>query len=211
VDDQSGAEPREPLGVRVCRLSLDPVRGRLRHPLQVGIAIRAAMFAELILAGRVIGRAWPQPVGESDTGDKLPDAVHRAVSGRRPIGWRRWFSHVDADRRAAIDYLVAAGRWQLDGKRIVDPQAGETVLEQRELHRTMAAGELAADVPTMLTWLLVYGAGGAGRPAPRRAWRLAKAWLPTVVPGDRGDALFQSMRAALRAIRRAAMFRLFSR
>lgn len=202
---------REPLGVAICRLSLDPVRGRIRHPLQVGIAIRAGMFAELTLAGRVIGRQWPQAVGESRTGNPLPDAVHRAVSNRRPTQWRRWFSHVQADRQAAIDYLVESGRWQLDGKRIVDPQAAETVLEQQEVLRTINAAEMPADVETMMVRLLTAAAGGMGRPAPVRSWRLAKVWLPQVLPEGANHATYFATRAGLRAIRRAATFRVFSR
>lgn len=204
-------ESREPLGVAICRLSLDPVRGRIRHPLQAGIAIRAGMFAELTLAGRVIGRQFPQAVGESRTGNPLPDAVHRAVANRRPTQWRRWFSHVQADRQAAIDYLVNSGRWQLDGKRIVDPQAAETVLEQQEVLRSIHAGELPDDVETMMVRLLAAAAGSGGRPAPVRSWRLAKAWLPQVLPEGANHAAYFATRAGLRAIRRAATFRVFSR
>lgn len=204
-------ESREPLGVAICRLSLDPVRGRIRHPLQAGIAIRAGMFAELTLAGRVIGRQFPQAVGESRTGNPLPDAVHRAVANRRPTQWRRWFSHVQADRQAAIDYLVKSGRWQLDGKRIVDPQAAETVLEQQEVLRSIHAGEAPDDVETMMVRLLAAAAGSGGRPAPVRSWRLAKVWLPQVLPEGANHATYFATRAGLRAIRRAATFRVFSR
>lgn len=204
-------ESREPLGVAICRLSLDPVRGRIRHPLQAGIAIRAGMFAELTLAGRVIGRQFPQAVGESRTGNPLPDAVHRAVANRRPTQWRRWFSHVQADRQAAIDYLVKSGRWQLDGKRIVDPQAAETVLEQQEVLRSIHAGEAPDDVETMMVRLLAAAAGSGGRPAPARSWRLAKVWLPQVLPEGANHATYFATRAGLRAIRRAATFRVFSR
>jgi Golgi phosphoprotein 3 (GPP34) len=201
----------EPLGVTVCRLCLDPVRGRIRHPLQVGIAIRAAMFAELTLAGRVIGRTWPQAVGESRTGNPLPDSVHRAVADRRPTQWRRWFNHVQADRKAAVDYLVQSGRWQLDGKRIVDPQAAETVREQQEVLRSINAGDPPEDLHTMVVRLLVAAAGGAGRPAPVRTWRVGKVWLTQRLPEGPNHATYLAMRAGFRAIRRAATFRLFSR
>ncbi|HEU5269353.1 MAG TPA: GPP34 family phosphoprotein [Jatrophihabitans sp.] len=201
----------EPIGVTVCRLSLDPVRGRLRHPMQVGIAIRAGMFAELTLAGRIIGRNWPQAVGESRTGNPLPDAVHRAVANRHPTNWRRWYGHVHADRNAAVDYLVASGRWQRNGKRIVDPQAAETVLEQQEILRSVNAGEPPDDLREMMVRLLVTAAGGAGRPAPVRTWKVAKVWLTQRLPEGPNHAAYHGMRAGFRAIRRAATFRLFSR
>ena len=73
----------EPLGVAVCRLSLDPVRGRVRHPIQVGVAIRAALFVELALAGRLVGARWPEAIGDSDTGAMMLDSVHSAVANRR--------------------------------------------------------------------------------------------------------------------------------
>lgn len=201
----------EPIGVTVCRLSLDPVRGRLRHPMQVGIAIRAGMFAELTLAGRIIGRNWPQAVGESRTGNPLPDAVHRAVANRHPTNWRRWYSHVHADRNAAVDFLVESGRWQRNGKRIVDPQAAETVLEQQEILRSVNAGEAPDDLREMMVRLLVAAAGGAGRPAPVRTWKVAKVWMMQQLPEGPNHSAYHGMRAGFRAIRRAATFRLFSR
>jgi len=201
----------EPIGVSVCRLCLDPVRGRFRHPLQVGIAIRAGMFAELTLAGRVIGRNWPEAVGESRTGNPLPDAVHRAVSTRRPTNWRRWYGHVQADRNAAVEYLVQSGRWQRDGKRIVDPQAAETVLEQQEILRAINAGEQPDDLREMAVRLLVAAAGAGGRPAPKRTWRVAKVWLTQRLPEGPNHAAYHGMRAGIRAIRRAATFRFLSR
>jgi hypothetical protein len=204
-------ENPEPIGVTVCRLSLDPVRGKLRHPLQVGIAIRAGMFAELTLAGRVIGRGWPQAVGESRTGNPLPDAVHRAVANRNPTNWRRWYSHVHADRKAAVDYLVESGRWQREGKRIIDPQAAETVLEQQEVLRSVNAGEQPDDLREMMVRLLVAASGGAGRPAPVRTWRVGKVWLMQRLPEGPNHAAYHGMRAAFRAIRRAATFRVLSR
>ncbi|MDQ1721433.1 MAG: hypothetical protein QOI26_1167, partial [Pseudonocardiales bacterium] len=90
----------EELALAVCRLSLNPARGRLRHPHQVGIAVRAALFTELAGAGRLVGIRQPEAVGESDTGNPLADALHRAVAERRPAAGKRWYSHVDADRRA---------------------------------------------------------------------------------------------------------------
>jgi hypothetical protein len=204
-------ENPEPIGVAVCRLSLDPVRGKIRHPLQVGIAIRAGMFADLTLSGRVIGRGWPQAVGESRTGNPLPDAVHRAVANRGPTNWRRWYSHVHADRNAAVDYLVQSGRWQRDGKRIIDPQAAQTVLEQQEIIRSVNAGEVPDDLREMMIRLLVAAAGGTGRPAPVRTWRMGKVWLAQRLPEGPNHATYHGMRAGFRAIRRAATFRVFSR
>jgi hypothetical protein len=203
----------EPLGVAVCRLSLDPARGRLRHPQHTGIAIRAGMFAELALAGRIVGARWPEAVGDSDTGQPLLDAVHAAVADRRPVGWRRWFNHVGADRQAATQHLVRAGRWQLQGDRIIDAEAGATVLDQQRIVQLLAQREPPDDLNTAILTLLIGGAGGAGRPAPRRSRKLAKDWLvPHLMTSGRGgDAVLGAVTASMAAMKRANALPLFAR
>jgi hypothetical protein len=195
----------EPLGVTVCRLSLDPARGRIRHPHQVGIAIRAAMFTDLALAGRLVGRAWPEALGESDTGANLHDAVHTAVAGRRPTRWRRWFNHVDADREAVVKVLVESGRWKLEGRRIIDCDPGSTVVDQQSIQAVLQRGEPPAELTDTLLTLLIHGCGGTGRPAPRRTRKLARLWLPPhlMTSGRAGDAVLSSVVAATYAMRRA--------
>jgi hypothetical protein len=210
----TGPQPdrREPLGVTVCRLCLDPVRGRIRHPLQVGIAIRAAMFIDLALAGRIVGSHGPEALGDSSTGNPLPDAVHRAVAAARPLAWRRWFNHVHADRTAAVDHLLATGQWRLEGRRIVDPLAAETALAQQDIRTAVRNGSAPPDLQTAILRLLVGGAGGAGRPMPRACWKLAKAWLPPQLAGagSHSEPVYQTVRWSLRAMRRAAPFRVLS-
>jgi hypothetical protein len=194
----------ETLGVAVCRLSLDPVRGRIRHPWQVGIAIRAAMFAELSMAGRIVGARWPEAVGDSDLEDPMLNAVHQAVANRRRAMWKRWFSHVDADRAATTKLLVETGRWRQEGKQIVDTQADATLAEQLHIRQQLALKEPPEDLPAALLMLLVQGCGGAQRPAPRQTRKLVKAWLPPhlMTAGRSGDATLYSMIAAMTAIRR---------
>jgi hypothetical protein len=203
----------EPLGVSVCRLSLDLGRGRFRHQRQVGIAIRAAMFAELSLGGRLVGLNGPEAVGDSDTGSPLLDSVHRAVANRSTIGWRRWFNHVDADRMAATGHLLQSGVWRSQGRRIVDNTGGRTLLEQRQVALAVSADQVPPDVTEAILVLLVAAAGGTGRPLPRRCRRLARSWLPPLLAtsGRAGDAVLNSTDAALRQILRSAPVRLLAR
>ncbi len=196
----------EQLALAVCRLALNPARGRLRHPHHVGIAVRAALFTELAGAGRLVGIHHPEAIGPSDTGNPLPDALHRAVAGRRPTQWRRWYSHVDADRQAATDALIASGRWRLEGRRLVDADAGATVLQQQQVARLLATKEAPEDFDLALLTLLAGGCGaGSLRPGPRRSRRLAKPWLaPHLRAAEHGgDATLAALRGAFRAMRRA--------
>jgi Golgi phosphoprotein 3 (GPP34) len=204
----------EQLALAVCRLSLNPARGRLRHPHQVGIAVRAALFTDLARAGRLVGRVRPEAVGESDTGNPLPDALHRAVASRRPALWKRWYSHVDADRRAATEALIAAGRWHAQGGRLVDADPGATALQQQRVTELLMAKQAPDALDLTLLVLLAGGHGAAsGRPAPTRSRRLAKLWLEPQLPtaGHGGDATVAAVFYALSAMRRASSVPFLSR
>lgn len=204
----------EQLALAVCRLALNPASGRVRHPHQVGIAVRAALFTDLTTSGRLVGVRWPQPVGESDTGSQLADALHRAVAGRRPTPWRRWYGHVDADRKAATAALIADGRWRSEASRLVDADAGATVLQQQRVVELLAARQAPDSLAQVLLVLLAGGHGaGAARPGPRRSRRLATSWLEPHLrsAGHGGDATVAAVNAALVAMRRASAIPLLSR
>ncbi|MEO6502136.1 MAG: hypothetical protein ABIQ09_09525 [Jatrophihabitantaceae bacterium] len=196
----------EQLALSACRLALNPARGRLGRPHHVGIAVRAALFTELAGSGRLVGLHHPQAIGESDTGNPLPDALHRAVAGRRPVAWRRWYSHVDADRRAATDALIRAGRWRLEGRRLIDIDPASTVLQQRRVAELLGAKQ-APDTLDLTLLVLLAGGYGAGslRPGPKRSRRLTRPWLEPhlLTSGHGGDATLAALRAAFRAMRRA--------
>ena len=202
-------EPAEPAALLVCRLGLDPVRGRIRRHTQVGIAVRAALFAELALSGRLIGGRFPHPVGESVIGQPLPDAVHAAVVARRPTPWKRWFNHVDPDREAATTALVTAGRWRVENGRIVDTAAGATVVEQQRIAQLLASRQPAEDLSLTIVAVLAAGYGvGDRRAAPRTAGRLVKSWLRPQLAASGADpaaeeAVLASTGAALVAMRKA--------
>lgn len=195
----------EELALAVCRLSLNQ-RGRLLHPHQVGIAVRAALFSELGRTGRLVGRIRPEAIGESDTGRPLADALHRAVANRRPALWKRWFSHVDADRQAATEALVAAGRWHTEGRRLVDADPGSTLLQQQRVLELLTTNQ-APDTLDLALLVLLAGGHGAGleRPAPRHSRKLARQWLEPHLrtAGHGGDATLAAVHYALTAMRRA--------
>lgn len=203
------AEASEPIALLVCRLGLDPVRGRIRGRLRVGIAVRAALFAELALTGRLIGGRFPYPVGDSVTGQPLLDAVHAAVVTRRPTPWKRWFNHVDADREAATAALVTAGRWRIEDGRIVDDAAGATVIEQQRIAQLLVSRQPPAELSLTIVAMLAAASGvGDRRAAPRAAGRLVKPWLGPQLATCGADtaeqeAVLASTKAALVAMRKA--------
>ena len=204
----------EQLALAVCRLSLNPARGRVRHPHQVGIAVRAALFTDLATTGRLVGIRWPQAVGESDTGNPLPDALHRAVAGRRPTPWRRWYGHVDADRKAATEALIAGGRWRSESGRLADEDPGGTVLQQQRVAELLAGRQAPDSLEVALLVLLAGGHGaGVARPGPRRSRRLATTWLEPHLrsAGHGGDATVAALNAAFAAMRRASTVPFLSR
>ena len=127
----------EPLGVTVCRLSLDPARGRIRHPHQVGIAIRAAMFTELALAGRLVGGPGPR---RSASPTPAPTCWTRCTP-RWPAAGRPGGSAGTATSTptatAATKALVESGRWKLEGRRIVDSDPGSTVVDQQSIRAVL--------------------------------------------------------------------------
>lgn len=196
----------EQLALAVCRLALNPARGRLRHPHHVGIAVRAALFAELAGSGRLVGLHYPEAIGESITGNPLTDALYKAVAGRRPTPWRRWYSHIDADRAAATNALIEAGRWKSEGRRLIDLDPTSTVLQQQRVAELLAAKESPETLDLALLVLLAGGYGaGSVRPGPRRSRKLAKPWLQPHLQaaGHGGDATLAALQSAFRAMRRA--------
>jgi hypothetical protein len=157
------------------------------------------------MSGRLVGTRWPQATGKSDTGNPLPDALHRAVTARRPTAWKRWYSHVDADRKAVTEALVTAGRWGSEAGRLVDRNPGSTVAEQQRVAAVLA-GKQPPDTLELTLLVLLCGGHGAGpvRPAPRRSRRLITPWLEPQLrtAGRGGDATIAALNAAFLAMRR---------
>jgi len=197
----------EELGLTVCRLSLDAGRGRIRHPHQAGIAIRAAVFVDLACDGRIAGMQWPEIVGEPPPAGTLAAAVYGAVAQRRRTGWRRWFNHTTADREAATRSLIAAGQWQQDGRRVLDTDQSQLVAGQLRVSQRLSAGQPPEGLTDCVLSLLAGGAGlGGNRPVPRAARKLAKTWLPPLTAGNGnvGVTVQAVVDAALLAMRRAS-------
>jgi hypothetical protein len=166
------ADVSERLATQLLRIARDPATGRLHYPGSLAAGLRAALFTDLILAGRVgEDRGGPRARGGSDTGDRILDAVHRTVGDHPHVAWWRWFRHVRADRIALVDELVTAGRWTARGgvRAAYDDADAGGALElalatQRVADGAVAPADSRQAVLAVLT--LMVGATG-GRPHPR--------------------------------------------
>jgi Golgi phosphoprotein 3 GPP34 len=211
ADGGAGAAPPESLALTIFRLSLTS-DGRLPHRTHAGIAVRGGLFAELILADRVSGDRIPRTAGAADSGDRLADSVFRAVDGRRPTSWKRWFSHTRPDAAAAEEELLRRAVLIRDGSgRLVDGLADITAKQAARVGQLLeiarsspTAAALATRVPVAaddaIVALLVTGAGLlGGRPRPRSALGQLAKLLPALTAAEAGGPEPEQQREALRA------------
>ncbi len=96
------------------RIARDPGTGRLRHTQRLEVALRAALFSDLALAGHLATMAAAPIATESGPPeDRILAAVWTTVTRRRSVRWSRWYRHVRVDRVALVDELTSAERWQV--------------------------------------------------------------------------------------------------
>jgi hypothetical protein len=197
------------LATRLLRLARDPGTGRIRHRTAVEKALRAALFADLGLAGgvRSIG-IGPSAEDTEPTGDRILDAVRTTVIARPDVNWLRWFRTVGVDRVALTDELVGTGRWlSLAGwppaHRDIEPDA---MLEAAQRIWAVLEGVIEpADADEGILAMLCIACGApASHPRPRELRDAVPRLLDPVLPiGERGRETVQNaVMAAGLAIRR---------
>lgn len=157
------------------RIARDPRSGRLRNRGALAVGTRAALMAELALAGCLVD-AGPSPViTEADAPqERILATLREAVADQPGHRWVRWFTHVSADREAVARALVDQGRWEptggglLGGQTYGDREPDATLalvartLEVAEFHRAPADPAEA-----VLAALTVICGAVSGRPRPR--------------------------------------------
>lgn len=168
------------IAVDLLRLARDPATGRLRYRASLDVALRAALFAELALNGKVVDEAnAPNLASDEPAGDRIFDAISRTVAGRRNVTWRRWFRHVGGDRTALCGELVEAGRWERKpGLRVAftdaQPEAAQAL--GYELDRVVTFDRAPANSREAVLALLAVACGAIGRrPRPAAVRRELKS------------------------------------
>jgi hypothetical protein len=154
------------------RIARDPVTGRINHRASVYACLRAALFADLELSGRIVNRrgapalAVPEP-----TGDRMLDAVRGTVEQRPGVLWLRWFRHVSTDCTALRNELIADGRWHRQGgwrASFADHDSDAVLALAHQLDQVTRHERAPADSreAVLATLAAMCGATTGGRPRP---------------------------------------------
>lgn len=174
ADPAVPAPAHDRIATSLLRAGLDPRTGRWSRPRSLGIGLRAALLADLALAGAIRDDDRAPSVSGPAPADPLLAAVHRAIAARPRVAWRRWYRHVEADRRALTDELIEQHRWSVRPshrmrRRFTDQDgAAAAALGQRAV--AVGAGEAAATDPSEAVLGLLVALTGAvsGRRQPVR-------------------------------------------
>ena len=164
-------EPGDRIATNLLRLARDPATGRIRHRAIVAVGLRAALFAELALEGRIVNGAGSPAVApdgpDEPTGDRMLDAVREAVEARPGVSWLRWYRHVSSDCTALRNELIANGRWtqQHGGWRATyaDADADAVLVLANELDRVARYERAPVDTREAVLAALAVATGGNGR------------------------------------------------
>lgn len=166
-------------------MARNPASGRIRYAGAVDVALRAALFAELALSGRVVDELnAPVLTSDEPTGDHIFDAIRRTVAARPHVTWRRWFRHVSVDRAALCAELIEAGRWERTRSwpaAFRDAKPEEAQALAFEVNRVATFERAPADSREAVLTLLAISCGAVGRrPRPAAVRRELKSVLDTV-------------------------------
>lgn len=173
------------MAVDLLRMARNPASGRIRRGATLDIALRAALFAELALNGKLVDELnAPALTSDEPTGDRIFDAIRRTVAARPNVMWRRWFRHVSADRAALCAELVEAGRWERTRgmpAAFSDAKPEEAQAMAFEVERVARFERAPVDSREAVLTLLAIASGAAGsRPRPTAVRRELKSVFDSV-------------------------------
>lgn len=112
------------------RIARDPYTGRLGRRSTLAVGLRAALFAQLALAGQVEDRdGRPAAVDAGPNAHRFLDQLREGVAGRPDVSWLRWYRHVHGDRIALVKELVDEGRWAPSGRHRYEDEDADGALD----------------------------------------------------------------------------------
>jgi hypothetical protein len=173
------------IAVDLLRMARDPATGRIRHRSALDISLRAALFAELALNGKIVDEVNAPTLTSGElTGDRIFDAILRTVQERPTVTWRRWFRHVSADRAVLCAELVDAGRWEPTRgwpAAFSDAKPEEAQAIAFEIQRVAKFERAPRDSREAVLTLLAISSGALGRrPRPAAVRRELKSVFDAV-------------------------------
>lgn len=186
--------PDELIATDLVRIARDPSTGRLVRRSTLAVGLRAALLADLALAGQIVDYAGaPYAVGTTPNTHRFLDQIRDAVAARPGVSWPRWFRHVHGDRIALVNELVNDEVWTPVGRNRYIDVDGTTMLDRAR--RVTAVAELRmppADAPDAVLAMLLVICGATA--VPETIGR------PPARPSPRPRAMRNELRPLLDAI-----------
>jgi hypothetical protein len=176
------------------RIARDPSSGRLVRRNTVAVGLRAALFADLALAGQIVDYAGaPYATGTASNTHRFLDQIRDAVAARPGVSWPRWFRYVHSDRIALVNELVDDELWTPVGRnRYIDVDATSMLDRARQMTSVAALRTPPADAPDAILAMLLVICGATA--VPQTLGR------PPARPSPRPKAMRNELRPLLDAV-----------
>jgi hypothetical protein len=186
--------PDELIATDLLRIARDPSTGRLVRRNTLAVGLRAALFAELALAGQIVDNAGaPHAISAAPNTHRFLDQIRDAVAARPEVSWPRWFRHVHGDRIALVDELINDELWTPVGRhRYTDVDAARMLDRARRVTAVGAMRTPPADSPDAVLGMLLVICGATA--VPETIGR------PPARPSPRPKAMRKELRPLLDAI-----------
>lgn len=186
--------PDELIATDLLRIARDPSSGRLVRRNTLAVGLRAALFADLALAGQIVDYAGaPYATGAASSTHRFLDQIRDAVAARPGVSWARWFRYVHGDRIALVNELVDDELWTPVGRnRYIDVDAASMLDRARRLTAVAALRTPPADAPDAILAMLLVVCGATA--VPQTLGR------PPARPSPRPKAMRNELRPLLDAV-----------
>jgi len=186
--------PDELIATDLLRIARDPGTGRLVRRNTLAVGLRAALLAELALAGQIVDYAGaPYAISTAPNKHRFLDQIRDAVAGRPGVSWPRWFRHVHGDRVALVNELVNDELWTPVGRnRYVDVDATSMLDRARRVTAVALLRKPPVDAPDAVLAMLLVVCGATA--VPETIGR------PPARPSPRPKAMRQELRPLLDTI-----------